>query len=244
MRAIILAAGVGARLGADGERPKCLLEFGGITLLERHLRNLAAAGITDVAVCTGYEAGLLEQAVAGRAQPRVKTLLNPAFREGSVVSLWTMREALRAGDDILLMDADVLYDGDFLRLLAATPVHNRFLCDRDFEPGEEPVKICLERGRVVEFRKQLAPDLRYDDAGESVGFFSLTAATASALADITEAYVGADRRNEPYEEAIRDLVLAQGAAFDVVDVTGRPWIEIDFPEDISRANEQILPRIQ
>ncbi len=244
MQAIILAAGVGARLGAHGERPKCLLEFGGMTLLERHLSNLAAAGITDVAVCTGYQRELLEQALARHTQPRVTTISNPAYREGSVVSLWTMREALRAGDDILLMDADVLYDADLLRLLAAAPVHNRFLCDRDFEPGDEPVKICLERGRVVEFRKRLAPDLSYDDAGESVGFFSLTAATAAALADITDNYVAADRRNEPYEEAIRDLVLSQGAVFDVVDVTGRPWVEIDFPEDIARANDQILPRIQ
>ncbi|MGR9092890.1 MAG: phosphocholine cytidylyltransferase family protein [Gammaproteobacteria bacterium] len=244
MRAIILAAGVGARLGTHGDRPKCLLEFGGISLLERHLQNLAAAGIGDVALCTGYRHELLEQAVAGHAQPRVTTVTNPAFREGSVVSLWTMREALRAGDDVLLMDADVLYDPELLRLLAYAPVHNRFLCDRDFEPGDEPVKICLERGRVVEFRKQLAPNLAYDDAGESVGFFSLTAATAAALADITDVYVTADRRNEPYEEAIRDLVLVQAAAFDVVDVTGRPWVEIDFPEDIVRANEQILPRIQ
>ena len=70
------------------------------------------------------------------------------------------------------------------------------------------------------------------------------AATATALADIADAFVGAQRRNEPYEEAIRDLVLVQGATFDVVDVTGRPWVEIDFPEDITRANQQILPRIQ
>ena len=244
MRAIILAAGVGARLGAHGDRPKCLLEFGGITLLERHLRNLVAAGIEDVALCTGYRHELLEQAVTGHTQARVTTVMNPAFREGSVVSLWTMRDALRAGEDILLMDADVLYDPELLRLLAHAPVQNRFLCDRDFEPGDEPVKICLERGRVVEFRKQLAPDLSYDDAGESVGFFSLTAATATALADIADAFVGAQRRNEPYEEAIRDLVLVQGATFDVVDVTGRPWVEIDFPEDITRANQQILPRIQ
>lgn len=244
MRAIILAAGVGARLGDHGDRPKCLLEFDGITLLERHLRNLDAAGIEDVALCTGYQHELLEQAVAQSTRPRVTTVTNPDFREGSVVSLWTMREALRAGDDILLMDADVLYDPGLLQLLAHAPVHNRFLCDRDFEPGDEPVKICLERGRVVEFRKQLAADLQYDDAGESVGFFSLTSATAAALADITDAFVTAGRRNDPYEEAIRDLVLVQSAAFDVVDVTGIPWVEIDFPEDITRANEQILPRIQ
>jgi choline kinase len=95
----------------------------------------------------------------------------------------------------------------------------------------------------VEFRKRLAPDLEYNDCGESVGFFSFTAATAAKLADIAESYVSSRRREEPYEEAIRDLALADPDSFCVEDVTGLPWIEIDFPEDIMRANDVILPRI-
>jgi choline kinase len=141
------------------------------------------------------------------------------------------------------MDADVLYAPAILKPLLAIPVRNRFLSDRDFIPGDEPVKICVDNGRIVEFRKQLAPDLHYNECGESVGFFSLDSSMAARLAATTEAYIAAARREAPYEEAIRDLALAYPDSFHVEDVTGVPWIEIDFPEDIIRANEQILQQI-
>jgi len=243
MRAIILAAGVGQRLGTHGNRPKCLLEFAGVSLLDRHLRNLRGAGIENVSLCVGYQHELIEQTLLDIGVAGITTSFNPAYREGSLVSLWTMRPELRGGEDVLLMDADVLYEPALLGLLAARPVRNRFLCDRNFEPGDEPVKICIDGGRIVEFRKQVAPGLDYDDVGESVGFFSLTADMAAALADVCDGYVDAGRRDEPYEEAIRDLALARSGEFDIVDVTGQPWVEIDFPEDIIRANDQILPNL-
>ena len=62
MQAIILAAGVGNRLGALGARPKALLEFGGETLIARHLRVLAAHAVTKVTLCVGYQAEALMDA--------------------------------------------------------------------------------------------------------------------------------------------------------------------------------------
>ena len=62
----------------------------------------------DVTVVTGFEAAQIEAAVAG--DPGVTLVHNPDFREGSVVSLWAARAALRAGRPVVLMDADVLYD--------------------------------------------------------------------------------------------------------------------------------------
>ena len=117
------------------------------------------------------------------------------------------------------------------------------LFDRAFEPGDEPVKICLRDQRIVEFRKRLAPNLDYNTIGESVGFFSFTADMAHELATICARYVAAGRRQDPHEEAIRDLVLAKPDAFQVIDVTGLAWIEVDFPGDISRANDEIIPQI-
>jgi len=241
MRAIILAAGFGRRLGEHGKAPKCLLEFGGRTLLDRHIRNLNRLGIDNITLCIGYESELVESALG--PYTGISTIRNPDFRTGSIVSLWTTRAVLGAGDDVLLMDADVLYAPKILAPLLNTPIKNRFLYDRDFIPGDEPVKICLDCGRIVEFRKQLAPDLHYNDCGESIGFFSFERQMAARLAAVTEAYVEAGRRDEPYEEAIRDLALAHPEQFRVEDVTGIPWVEIDFPEDITRANEQILPQI-
>ncbi len=79
----------------------------------------------------------------------VRTIHNPAFSEGSMVSLWAARAALASGDDILFMDADVLYDPALIERLVDTKLPNAFLIDRDFEPGDEPVKLCLRGWRVV-----------------------------------------------------------------------------------------------
>lgn len=243
MRAIILAAGVGRRLGADADGPKCLLNFGGRTLLDRHLRNLAANNIARTTICVGYQREHIETTISDGGYENVETLFNDDYRAGSIVSLWTARDVLRSGEDIILMDADVLYTPAIMRALFKLPAHNRFLCDRNYQAGDEPVKICLRDGQIIEFRKHLAADLTYNDSGESVGFFAFTAKMAGRLADVTDSYVSNGRRDEPYEEAIRDLALASPNEFLVEDVSGLPWIEIDFPEDLTRAAEEILPHI-
>jgi choline kinase len=244
MRAIILAAGVGRRLASNHKGPKSLLEFGGKSLLVRHLENLTSLGVDHIAICVGHEAALVRSAVAAAGyMVHVSTVLNPDYRDGSIVSLWTMRHYLSAGGDVLLMDADVLYCPKLLARLAQTPHANCFLLDREFEAGHEPVKLCVRGGMLVEFRKQLAPDLQYDYAGESVGFFRFDEATAQRLARQTEEYLATNRREEPYEEAIRDLLLAAPEGFAFEDITGLPWIEIDFPEDVERARREILPKL-
>ncbi len=245
-KALILAAGIGQRLGkAGGGVPKCLLEIGGRTLLARQLGQLAACGIEQVVLATGHQADLIGQALAQIDTTLDITLVhNPDYTEGSVVSLWTLREHLASGEPLLLMDADVLAHTEILRRLTGTVLPNCFLLDRDFEPGEEPVKLCLRGGRLVEFRKQPAPDLAWELAGESVGFFRFEPRMAARLARRTEQYVSGGRRGEPYEEAIRDLLLAAPDEFGFEDITGLPWIEIDFPGDLARARESILPRIE
>jgi choline kinase len=170
-------------------------------------------------------------------------MINPEFRLGSVVSLWTARDVLRSGSPVILMDADVLCDARILHTLATSSVDNCFLLDRNFEPGDEPVKLCVRDGQIVEFRKRIATSLQYDLQGESVGFFRFAPAMAAALAARCEEYMAQGLVREPYEEAIRDLVLGAPAEFGFEDVTGLPWIEIEFPGDVARARDEILPRI-
>ena len=244
MRAIILAAGIGKRLGENHSGPKSLLRFGDRSLLARHIEALRGLNIDHIAVCVGHEAELLRGEVQTiGAHAVTTTLLNPDFREGSVVSLWTMRRYLDSGGDVLVMDADVLCDPGLLARLVKSRHANCFLLDRDFEAGEEPVKLCIRGPHIVEFRKQLAADLRYDFAGESVGFFRFSEGMAVRLARRCQAYVDTGRRNEPYEEAIRDLIMETPADFGFEDITGLPWVEIDFPEDMQRAHREILPRL-
>jgi choline kinase len=246
MKAIILAAGVGRRLGKDGQnQPKCLLKFNGKSLLERHLNYLHDCQIDELVIAVGYESQKIQEEIkALGAENWVSTVYNPDYTKGSVISLWAVRQHLAAGDDILLMDADVLCDRNIIERLVKTNTPNCFLLDRDFEPGDEPVKLCVRDNYLVEFCKQLAPGLTYDFAGESVGFFRFGSAVAQRLATRTEQYVADGRENEPYEEAIRDLLLETPETFGYEDITGLPWLEIDFPQDIERAQNNILPQIE
>jgi choline kinase len=248
MRAIILAAGRGLRLQQADERqlPKCLLQFGGMSLLERHLRLLKEAGVDETVLALGYR----HERVAAEIdrlqwRPRPEIVLNPRFELGSVLTVHSAADALTRGGEVLLMDADVLYDGRIAGALVAgeRPV-NRLLIDRDFESGDEPVKLCISDGVPIELRKQLAEDLHYDTIGESVGFFRFTEAGARRLAALVAGYVERDLAHLPHEEAVRDLLRERSQNFEVADVTGAPWIEIDFPTDVVRAAHEVLPQLQ
>ena len=243
MKAIILAAGVGKRLNQNRALPKCLLGFNGRSLLERHLSALAAVKVDNVTLCVGYEASQIAAAITAIANPKTLMLHNPQYRQGSVLSLWTARNTLKSGDSVLIMDADVLYHPNILVRLVESPQANCLLLDRDFEGGDEPVKICLDAGRIVEFRKHIPAGLKYNLVGESVGFFKFDAMTALRLATYADAYAASGRGNEPHEEALRDLVLDRPEEIGVADITGQPWVEIDFPEDVQRAKEVILPEL-
>jgi choline kinase len=247
MRAIILAAGLGLRLQqpAGEQFPKCLLQFDGMTLLERHLQMLEAAGVEDVVLALGFQPETVRTELKRIGWPRdVEIVLNPRYDLGSVLTVHTVADALTRGGDVLLMDADVLYDERILSALVAGETVNRLLIDRDFETGDEPVKLCLKDSVPVELRKQLAVNLEYDTIGESVGFFRFREETARRFAEIVAGYVDSSRANMPHEEAVRDLLLERSQVFDTADVTGAPWIEIDFPNDVERATREILPQLQ
>jgi choline kinase len=244
VRAILLAAGRGIRL-QQPELPKCLLQFGGRTLLERHLRLLKRAGVGEIVLALGFRHEMVQAQLARWTDlPRPEIVLNPRFELGSVLTLQAAAPALTRGGDVLVMDADVLYHEHIMRaLVAGAPPVNRVLIDRDFEPGDEPVKVCVQGGVPIELRKRPAPGLRYDTIGESVGFFRFSEPGAARLAAILSDYAGSGRGDAPHEEAVRDLLRERSQVFEVADITGEPWIEIDFPADVERAATDILPRL-
>jgi len=238
--AILLAAGVGRRLGQEG--PKVLAPVGAKTLLERHLDNLAAEGVSELFITIGHQGEAIRRAVAASAYPgRVTFVENDRYREGSLISLWVQRAVLRAGKPLLLMDGDVLYDRRMLARLLAAPGEAVLLVDRAIEPGDEPVKICFRGKTIVDFRKK--PEHAHDWHGESVGFFKFSPMMATALAQRCERREAEGASTTEYEEAIRDLILADAGVFEACDVSDLPWTEIDFPEDLARAREDILPRL-
>ena len=239
--AIILAAGVGHRLG--NAAPKVLLEFGGKSLLARHLAALHANGVGDIALTVGHRADLIRAELSRLgALDRVALVENPRYREGSIVSLAVQGARLTAGNRVLLMDGDVLYDDRMIARLLRADADNVLLLDQTIEPGDEPVKICLRGQTIVDFAK--LPEHPYDRHGESVGFFRFSVGMAAALAERALAYVEAGRASAEYEAAIRDLILAHPDHFGYEDISDLPWTEIDFEADVARARHDILPRLR
>jgi choline kinase len=245
MKAVMLAAGIGARLGpaVTDHPPKVLLRFGGKSLLQRHVEILRRLGVEELVLGVGYRQEEIEQEIADlRAEDFVRTVFNGDFDQGSIVTLWTLRDELCCGGPVLLMDADVLYDEGILRRLVLSRHQNCLLLDRAFTPGDEPVKLCIRDGEIVEFRKWLSAE--FDFCGESVGLFKLSAPVAGKIIAQAKLYLEQGRRLDPYEEAIRDVILTSTRrTFSFEDITSMPWIEIDFAADVERATREILPRI-
>jgi choline kinase len=245
-RALILAAGVGRRLAGAGAlletTPKALLEFGDKSLLTRHVEILRALGVTDITVVVGFEAEHVRAALTAQdGGSPIATVVNPDYREGSVVSLWVGREVLQSGAPVILMDADVLYDRRLMARLIGTSRSNCLLLDREIEPGDEPVKLCVRDGRIVDFHKR--PTEPHEWHGESVGFFRFSPDVAAELAERADEYVSSGRRALEYEEPIRDMIMASDAErFGFEDISGLPWTEIDFPEDVVKARG-LLPHL-
>ena len=242
--AMILAAGVGRRLGEPVPDvpldPKALLDFGGKSLIARHIAILRSVGVIRITVVVGFEADTLRTALAALdVDPPVSTVLNPDYREGSVVSLWAGRDVLRSGVPVILMDADVLYDRRLMARLVDSANPDCLLLDREIEPGDEPVKLCIHDGQIVDFHKR--PTAEHQWHGESVGFFRFTPQTAAELADRAEDYVTSGRRGMEYEEPVRDMIQVSDR-FGFEDISGLPWTEIDFPEDIVKARA-LLPEL-
>lgn len=247
MHAIILAAGRGSRLAQHNPEgdPKCLMEFGGRSLLARHLDLLYRLGIRQVDLVVGYEADRIIDHIGTLAsRPDVAFHFNPRYEMGSVLSLWAAQETLNSGKPVLVMDADVLYHPDILRRLLETKIENCYLLDRNFLPGDEPVKIAIRNGVMVEFRKQLAQGLEYDTLGESIGFFRFGPECAAAIARECTRFEVEGLGDAPHEEALRTVLLSKPEMFGFEDVSGLPWIEIDFPEDVQRSTDEILPAIR
>ena len=243
MRAVMLAAGRGIRLHS-AHPPKILLEFGGKSLLARHIETLQLYGIKQLSLGVGYQRAKIDQEIMSLgAGEFVKPVYNEDFLQGNCVTLWKMRDQLCCGEPILLMDGDVLYDDRILGRLLNSGHENCLLLDRDFTPGEEPVKVAVRNGVIVDFGKKISTG--FDFCGESVGFFWLSACMAEAVIAHIQSCLEQGRRDMPYEDAIRDVMGPPSEnGFSFEDITGLPWIEIDFADDIEQARNVILPRIR
>ena len=239
VHAIILAAGVGKRLmPITGQRPKCLIEIGGKTLLDRYLESLKESSITEVTFVLGH----LKEMILPRlkeAENTFKThyVYNENYTRGSITSLWEARGRLQG--DVLIMDADVLFHPTLLKRLLESPKKSCFLLEEDFTDTGEEMKLFVQGERVAAISKKNV--LKTPLVGEGVGFLKLAGEHCPQLRNTLEDFIREGRLDAEYEEALDRLLSCCEVGYEPVD--GLPWIEIDFEEDIQRAERDILPML-
>lgn len=240
MKAIIFAAGVGKRLqGMTQGRPKCLVEIGGRTLLSRHVENLGKLGIRQVVLVVGFAQDHIRQAIAADPFAQdIRWVVNEQFTRGSMTSLWAARSEM--DDDVILMDADVLYAPTILARLVHSSLPTALLMDDTVRQETEECMVAAKAGRVLTLSKTLPSD--YDEAGEGVGFLKVQKQDIPALLRSVQAHVEAGTLDMEYEDALKGFFYEVIVGYEKIG--GMPWIEIDFPEDIDRASCEILPAVK
>ncbi len=240
MTAIILAAGVGKRMG-PGAGPKCLATIGGKSLLRRTLESLRAVGVEELALVTGFEAEQVAAETRAHAGGLKLTVLqNPRYKEGAILSLWTAREFLDR--EVLVMDADVLCPQAAFERLVGSPRRNCLLADGSVkETGEEQMLFGRE-GRVLHIAKKAPEEIRrrMELYGESLGFLRLDASAATLLKALLDQKVQAGIVSIEHEQLYLELFGQAEVGFERVD--GLAWTEIDTPEDLARAEREVYPR--
>ena len=242
MKAVILAAGVARRLAPLTDHThKCLLPVGGRSLLDRMLGRLAASGVDEAVLVVGHCQDQVRRAAdTARGTMRVGYVENPDYQKGSILSLWRARDTMLR-DDTLIMDADVLFPGRFLRGLIDARAPSALLLDRGFRDTGEEVKLYAMGERVVALGKKFVPEA-WEVVGEGVGFFKCSRAHAREYIRRLEESIQETGGANEYEDALHRLLARVGVGW--VDVTGLPWTEIDFAEDLRRAETQVLPEIE
>ena len=218
---------------------------GNIPEAVKHYQHIINQGWNDNRVFLNYGVILKTHGKLNEAEFFIRKAIeiNPDYALGAITTLWSLRDECQSGQPIVMMDGDVLYDQRLLTQLVDGERENCLLFDSNIEPGEEPVKICLSGGEIVDFGK--APTIAHDSFGEWVGFTRFSAEQAARIPGYVAPYIERGETDRIYEVAIREqLVDADAGVFGIVDITGMPWIEIDFQEDVDEAAANILPRLE
>jgi choline kinase len=233
MTAVILAAGISSRLRPLTDKlPKSLLTVGGTPLLQRALLALQSAGISRCVIVTGYHEGLIRNFVDSLALPlQVTFVFNPHFATtNNNYSLWSAKHEVH-GQDVLLLDGDILFDPQVLEPLLQTSHGDALLMRRTDRLGAEEIKLLLDPfGFVKRIGKEIDPR---EAVGESVGIEKFAASTATKLFETLERRRD---RNEFYEASFQEIITA-GTTIYAVEGGAAVCMEIDTFEDLEAAEQ-------
>lgn len=235
MQAVILAAGTASRLRPLTEHcPKCLLQIGGKTLLERTIEAITGSGINEITVVTGY------------LKDMIVTFLNEHYPNltfhfihnedyastNNIFSLWLARTQVE-GKDFLLMDSDIYCDPLLVRTIAQQ--QETALALNRHELGEEEIKVIPDADmHVVEISKTCSIS---DAIGESVGVERMTADYSAALYKELRLMCEEEGLVNVFYERAFERLIPQGHTFKIIDTTYFFSMELDTVEDFNLAQK-------
>jgi 1L-myo-inositol 1-phosphate cytidylyltransferase len=231
VRAVLLAAGLGSRLGnlVTGA-PKPLIAVAGRPLVSYTLDSLKDAGVEEVVVVTGYRETQLRDALRALSPLSLRFETNPEFRSGAARSLAAARQAC-GQEPFLLVMSDHLLEHDLVARLAGTDPADGAAVAADATPRsreytEEATRLLVDDGFVRDIGKMI-PEFTHLDAGA----FHCSEAAWDALDTV------------PMDSGLSEVftVLAQAGRMRAADVTGAFWYDVDTPED-RREAERLLRR--
>ena len=215
------------------EKPKCLLEVGGKTLLQRTVDAMISAGVKEFVVVTGYRAEMIREFLTvNYPLSTIHFIDNPDYEHNNnIFSLWLAMQKLH-GQEVLLMDSDILCDPEAVRRVARKT--NPALAMQQHELGEEEMKIVVdEAGRITEISKTCSPA---DAIGESVGIEKMTPAYTEAIYQELRKMILDEGQIDIFYERAFERLIPQGHTFEVVDTTDLFSYELDTPEDLEKAS--------
>jgi len=232
MRYLILAAGMGKRMGAESARnPKCLLDIGGEPLIGRLLRQIRAHDrAADVYVVVGYRAEAVVAAVPG-----CEIVVNPFFDiTGVNASLWFARAAFDR--PVMLIHGDVVLSDDLAADLFTAESASLIAFDSSVQDPKE-INLATADGRVTRF------GVNFDGfAGAYAGILKLSERAANAFALTLDRRIrrGFNEARTYYFFVVRALIEDYGIQFVPFDFARRGWAEIDYIRDIALARARLL----
>ncbi len=241
MKAILLAAGASRRLQPlTKDTPKCLIRIGEKTIIEHQLDAVDYAGIGEAVIVVGYLKDRIIDFLGNRYRGirHITYVENPDFMvTNTIYSLYLARDFF-LGDDFIYFNADVLFHRDVVSLLVSSSEKNVLAMEYK-KCGQEEVKFATDaRNRVIKLSKEISPD---EAEGEFIGIAKFGSSISHAFIDTLAAYAARGERNLFFEKAVEDILGVE--IFYPLDVTHIPNIEIDFPEDLKKAQEEVYPAI-
>ena len=240
MQAIILAAGMGRRLGSyTKENTKCMVPVNGVRLIDRMLTQLSALHLKRVLMVVGYKGKELIHHIGERYADALKIeyVENPIYdRTNNIYSLSLVKEQMQE-DDTLLIESDLIFSDRLFSMILADERPNIALVAK-YETWMDGTMVRIDGdGNIVNFVPKKAFNYQeVDSYYKTVNIYKFSKAfSQTQYVPFLDAYCKALGNNEYYEQVLRVITLLDKTNLKALDIGNEKWYEIDDVQDLDIA---------